>query len=103
MYLDGEVSPLKMVVKSLKPMVPSFMFTAILNLFFLVGDGEPLFSLWILHIYREGVAMAIMMAVRIICLIAGTSLLTYTTSPIELTDAIEVLMHPLKKMQGTGA
>ena len=74
-------------------------FTAILNLFFLVGDGEPIFSLWFLHIYREGVAMAIMMAVRIMCLIAGTSLLTYTTSPIELTDAIEVLMGPLKKIK----
>lgn len=43
--------------------------------------------------------MAIMMAVRIMCLIAGTSLLTYTTSPIELTDAIEVLMGPLKKIK----
>ena len=65
----------------------------------MVGDGEPIFSLWFLHIYREGVAMAIMMAVRIMCLIAGTSLLTYTTSPIELTDAIEVLMGPLKKIK----
>ena len=98
MYMISGISA-KLVVKSLKPVVPIIIFTAILNLFFLVGDGEPIFSLWFLHIYREGVAMAIMMAVRIMCLIAGTSLLTYTTSPIELTDAIEVLMGPLKKIK----
>lgn len=99
MYMISGISA-KLVVKSLKPVVPIIIFTAILNLFFLVGDGEPIFSLWFLHIYREGVAMAIMMAVRIMCLDwPGTSLLTYTTSPIELTDAIEVLMGPLKKIK----
>ena len=98
MYMISGISA-KLVVKSLKPVVPIIIFTAILNLFFLVGDGEPIFSLWFLHIYREGVAMAIMMAVRIMCLIAGTSLLTYTTSPIELTDAIEVLKKNNKKFQ----
>ena len=89
MYMISGISA-KLVVKSLKPVVPIIIFTAILNLFFLVGDGEPIFSLWFLHIYREGVAMAIMMAVRIMCLIAGTSL---------LTGAIEVLMGPLKKIK----
>ena len=90
MYMISGISA-KLVVKSLKPVVPIIIFTAILNLFFLVGDGEPIFSLWFLHIYREGVAMAIMMAVRIMCLIAGTSLLTYTTSPIELTIALRFI------------
>ncbi len=66
MYMISGISA-KLVVKSLKPVVPIIIFTAILNLFFLVGDGEPIFSLWFLHIYREGVAMAIMMAVRIMC------------------------------------
>ena len=97
MYMISGISA-KLVVKSLKPVVPIIIFTAILNLFFLVGDGEPIFSLWFLHIYREGVAMAIMMAVRIMCLIAGTSLLTYTTSPILLTDGLEKLMGPLKTL-----
>lgn len=63
----------------------------------MTGPSEPLVSFGFIHIYPEGVAMAVMMAVRIMCLIAGTSLLTYTTSPIELTDAIEVLMGPLKR------
>ena len=98
MYLVSKISG-KMVLKSLKPVVPIILFTAILNLFFLTGSGDPLVHIGIFRIYREGVAMAIMMAVRIMCLIAGTSLLTYTTSPIELTDAIEVLMGPLKKVK----
>ena len=98
MYAVSKISP-KMVVKSLKPVVPIIIFTAVLNLFFLTGQGDPLMHVGFIRIYREGVAMAIMMAVRIMCLIAGTSLLTYTTSPIELTDAIEVLMGPLKKIK----
>ena len=96
MYAVSKISP-KMVVKSLKPVVPIIIFTAVLNLFFLTGQGDPLLHVGFIRIYREGVAMAIMMAVRIMCLIAGTSLLTYTTSPIELTDAIGVLMGPLQK------
>lgn len=98
MYAVSKISP-KMVVKSLKPVVPIIIFTAVLNLFFLTGQGDPLLHVGFIRIYREGVVMAIMMAVRIMCLIAGTSLLTYTTSPIELTDAIEVLMGPLKKIK----
>ena len=62
-------------------------------------EGESLFHWWIVNITREGVHTAIFMSVRIICLIAGTSLLTYTTSPIALTDGIERLMGPLKKLR----
>ncbi|MEE0799651.1 MAG: energy-coupling factor transporter transmembrane component T [Gemmiger sp.] len=90
--------PLRLILKSLKPIVPIVLFTAVLNLFFITGQGEPLFSLGFLHIYREGVSYAVLMAVRIIALIAGTSLLTYTTSPIVLTDAIEALLKPLSKI-----
>ena len=64
----------------------------------MTGTSEPLVSWWILKIYKEGIYYAVIMAVRIICLIAGTSLLTYTTSPIVLTDAIEQLLHPLAKL-----
>ena len=89
--------PVKMIVKSLKPIVPIILFTCVLNLFFVTGEGEPLVRIWVLRIYAEGVRYAILMAVRVVTLIAGTSLLTYTTSPIVLTDAIEQLLHPLNR------
>ena len=87
--------PGKMILKSLKPIVPIVIFTAVLNLFFVTGQGEPLVHFWVLNIYAEGVKYAILLAVRVCALIAGTSLLTYTTSPIVLTDAIESLLRPL--------
>ena len=74
------------------------LFTAVLNLFFITGEGEPLVHFGFIHIYREGVSYAVLMAVRIVALIAGTSLLTYTTSPIVLTDAIEALLKPFAKL-----
>ena len=90
--------PVRMIVKSLKPIVPIILFTCVLNLFFVTGQGEPLVQVWVLRIYAEGVRYAILMAVRVITLIAGTSLLTYTTSPIVLTDAIERLLPPFNKI-----
>ncbi len=87
--------PFKLILKSLKPILPIVVFTAVLNLFFVAGEGEPLVRFWFLTIYAEGVRYAILMAVRVMALIAGTSLLTYTTSPIVLTDAIEQLLKPL--------
>src|SRR5699024_6853269 len=91
MYKVAKI-PLKMIGRSLKPILPIVLFTAVLNLFFVTGQGEPLFQFWILEIYPEGVRYAILMSVRVMALIAGTSLLTYTTSPIVLTDAIEALL-----------
>lgn len=88
-----------MMLKSLKPLLPLILFTAILNLFFVKGTDEPLVSWWVITIYREGVSTAVFMIVRIVCLIIGMSLLTYTTSPIVLTDAIERLLSPLKKIR----
>ena len=90
--------PVRMIGKSLKPIVPIILFTCVLNLFFVTGQGEPLVQVWVLRIYAEGVRYAILMAVRVITLIAGTSLLTYTTSPIVLTDAIERLLAPFNKI-----
>ena len=89
--------PLRLILKSLKPILPIILFTAVLNLFFISGEGEPLVQIWVLRIYREGVNYAVLMA-RVVALIAGTSLLTYTTSPIVLTDAIESLLRPLQKL-----
>ena len=90
--------PFKLITKSLKPILPIILFTAVLNLFFVSGEGEPLVHFWVLNIYAEGLRYAILMAVRVMALIAGTSLLTYTTSPIVLTDAIESLLRPLAKL-----
>ena len=90
--------PGRMILKSLKPIVPIILFTAVLNLFFVTGQGEPLVHFWVLNIYAEGIKYAVLLAVRVCALIAGTSLLTYTTSPIVLTDAIEQLLKPLGKL-----
>lgn len=91
--------PFKMITKSLKPILPIIIFTAVLNLFFMTGAGAPIFSFYFIKIYAEGVEYAILMAVRVVALIAGTSLLTYTTSPIILTDAIERLLKPFEKVK----
>ena len=97
MYKVAKI-PGKMILKSLKPILPIVIFTAVLNLFFVSGEGEPLVHIWFLTIYAEGVRYAVLMAVRVMALIAGTSLLTYTTSPIVLTDDIEQLLKPLGKL-----
>ena len=89
--------PFKVVLRSLKPMLPIILFTSILNMFFLKGD--VIFSFWIFEITKQGIIFSAIMAIRLVCLIAGTSLLTYTTSPIDLTDAIERLLNPLKKIK----
>lgn len=87
--------PIKMMLKSVKPIVPIIVFTGILNLFF-ISTGDILFQWKFIRITEDGVRTMIFMATRIILLICGTSLLTYTTSPITLTDAIERILSPLK-------
>lgn len=94
MYRMAQI-PFKLIAKSLKPIVPIIIFTSVLNLFFITGEGDPLVHFWFISIYAEGIRYAILMACRVVALIAGTSLLTYTTSPIVLTDAIEQLLRPL--------
>ena len=89
----------RVVFKGVKPIVIILLFTALLNIFMTVGEGEPLVSFWIIKIYKEGIARALFMALRVIILIVISSmLLTYTTSPISLTDGLESLMKPLKKI-----
>ena len=89
----------RVIMKSIKPIVFILLFTSLINLFMTKGEGEPLISLWVLEIYEEGIARAILMSLRVILLIVGSSvLLTYTTSPISLTDGIEALLSPLKKI-----
>ncbi|MDD6033966.1 MAG: energy-coupling factor transporter transmembrane component T [Oscillospiraceae bacterium] len=86
--------PVKMILKSIKPILPIILFTGILNLFFI--DGDPIFTWGVLKLTWQGIYTSVTMALRIVLLIAGSSLLTYTTSPIALTDAIERLLSPLK-------
>ena len=88
--------PIKMMLKSIKPVIMLIVFTGVLNMLFV--DGNVLFQFGFIRITDQGVFYAIVMAVRIICLIAGTTLLTYTTSPIVLTDGLERLMEPLNKL-----
>lgn len=90
--------PLKSILRGMKPLVIILIFTGILNVFFTDGEKE-LVSFWGLTIYWEGIERAIMMMVRILMLIAGTFLLTYTTSPIALTDGLESLLNPLKAIK----
>ena len=90
----------KVILKSIKPLVFILAFTAILNLFLTRGDGEPLVDFWVFRIYEEGIVRAIFMFVRVIIFIlSSTVLLTYTTSPISLTDGLESLLSPLKKIK----
>lgn len=87
------------ILKGIKPILFILLFTALINVFMTSGSGEPLASFWIIKIYTEGIVRAVFMALRVIVLIVGTSiLLTYTTSPIALTDGLEELLAPLKKI-----
>ncbi|MCM1330033.1 MAG: energy-coupling factor transporter transmembrane protein EcfT [Ruminococcus sp.] len=89
--------PFKLMLKSLKPIIPIIIFTSVLNIFFL--DGAVIFKLGFIKITDEGLRTSGFMIIRIIALIMGSSLLTYTTSPITLTDAIERLLSPLKRLK----
>lgn len=90
--------PLKSIVRGMKPLVIIMVFTGVLNVFFTTGD-EPLFSFWGISIYPEGIIRAVFMVARILMLVTGTFLLTYTTSPIALTDGLESLLSPLKVLR----
>lgn len=88
--------PTKMYVKALKPILILVIFTAVLNLFY--GTGEPIFELGFLHITKNGILNSILVCSRIVLLILTSSVLTFTTSPTQLTDAIERLLKPLAKL-----
>ena len=87
----------KALTKGLKPILIVIAFTAVMNLFF--NEGTPIADVWLLRsITWEGLERAIFMVLRIVMLIMGTFLVTYTTSPISLTDGLESLLSPLKKL-----
>ena len=89
--------PFKFMVKGMKAIVFLLLLTVIFNMF--LTPGEPLISLWKLTITKEGLKLAAMMAVRLSFLIVGSSVMTLTTTPNNLTDGMENLMKPLRKVK----
>lgn len=88
---------MKTIFRSMKPLLLIICLTGLLNL--LYTDGEVLVQIWVLKITKEGIFSAVFMVLRIAMLITGTFMLTYTTSPIALTDGLELLLNPLKKIK----
>ena len=89
--------PLKLYLKSLKPILFLVAFTGVLNIFY--GAGEPLWQWGLLRITVNGIVNCVFVSVRIVALILASSVLTFTTSPTQLTDAIERLLKPLSKLR----
>ena len=88
--------PLSFILRGLKPIFIIILFTFVLNAF--MYDGEVLVKIWVLTITKEGLTQAVFMAARLVLLILGSSMMTLTTKPIELTDGIESLLSPLRKI-----
>ena len=89
--------PFKFMVRGLKSIMIIILFTAVINLFLTQGE-QVIWQFGVLHLTVEGIYMAVKMCVRLVLLIIGSSLLTLTTTPIQLTDGLEYLLHPLKKI-----
>ena len=94
--------PMKVVLRSVRALIFIMTFTALLNIFWVTDTSEgavPLVEFWIFTIYPKGIYHAVFILVRILAMVIGTGLfLTYTTTPIALTDAIESLLRPLSKL-----
>lgn len=86
--------PLGHVFKGIKPIIPIVIITALINAFYI--DGTPIFQIGFMRMTYEGVKLALFVTIRLVFLIVGTSIMTYTTSPIALSDGLEELMSPLK-------
>ena len=92
--------PLRMVLRSMRPLILIIAFTSVINIFLTKGENLLTPDSWRVKIYEEGIWNAIFMVLRISALIIGTGIfLTYTTTPIALTDALEQLLSPLKKIK----
>lgn len=89
--------PPKSMFRGLKSVVLIIVLTAVLNIFY--TDGTVLVQVWKLKVTYEGIIKAVFMVLRIVMLICGTFLLTYTTAPVALTDGMELLLNPLKKLK----
>ena len=103
LVIISKIKPI-IVIKALKPVLFIMLFTAFFNIFWTTADTAPLVEASFLgitiRIYREGIVFAVKMMVRLACILAGSSvILTYTTSPISLTDGLEKLLAPLKALK----
>ena len=87
--------PFRFILRGMKPILFLIIFTAVVNLFMIRGE-TPVLTLWKFSVYPEGIRSALIMLARMFLLVAGTCMLTYTTSPILLTDGIEALLEPLR-------
>lgn len=91
--------PIKVILRSIRPLMVIIAFTFFINIFWTQGEGAPLVEWGFLRIYKEGLWNATFMFLRIFSLVTGTGLfLTYTTTPMDLTDGLEALLSPLKKL-----
>lgn len=90
--------PLLKVLKSLKVVIFLLLFTFIMTALFYNGGGELLWAFWVIKIYKEGLINAAFLSLRLILIFLGPTILTYTTTPVELTDALESLLKPLSMM-----
>ena len=96
LIIISKIKPV-VILKGLKPLIFIMIFTAFFNVFWTKGSGDPLFQYQFIKVYKEGLWFAAVMILRVACVITGSSvILTYTTSPIALTDGIENLLAPLK-------
>lgn len=89
--------PFRFMIKGMKAIVFLLLITVVFNLF--LTPGEALISVWKLTITKEGLKTAVFMAIRLMFLIVGSSVMTLTTTPNSLTDGMEKLMNPLKKIK----
>ena len=89
--------PFRYILKGLKPLRWIILFTFVINIFFVPGEN-PVLSFGFLKVTQEGISQAIFMAIRLTLLVLGTSMLTLTTSPMDLTDGIERLLSPFNKV-----
>ena len=89
--------PIKLYLKSMKAIIIVILITSLLNLFY--GTGDPLWSFWIFKVTKDGIENSIYVTVRIISLVMVSSSLTFTTSPTDLTDALERLLKPLSLLK----
>lgn len=90
--------PFRFIVKGLKPILMLLMITLVFNLF-LTKTGNVLWEFWVLKLTDDGIRTAGFMALRLIFLILGSSLMTFTTTPNALTDGIEKLLWPFRKIK----
>ena len=90
--------PLRVVLRSIKPILPLILFASIINIFLI--PGESFFRLWIIAPSREGLATALKLTARIsLVILGGSSFMIFTTTPIMLTDGVESLLNPLKRFR----